>query len=144
MIWGRSIDDFTTDNILFDTRDHVAVIDVKLRHAPLLRDLALTLVHPQTYRLQFVSAGACLSPEALRGYRAAILSGYYEREALPGRALNYFCARNILDKWVMYERIVAGQRGVRRRLTSTVAVTMRPYFSRCIAGYLAAPTPAAT
>lgn len=144
VLCGRSAEDFTTDNVLCDQRDRVAVIDVKLRTAPWYGDLALALVHPQTYRTQFLSSGAYFSREALRRYREAMLEGYCGPDRPPAVVLNHFCARNLLDKWLMYERIVARHRVPRRWLTGAVAVPMRRYFERQIGSYLAAATPGDT
>lgn len=143
---GTSAEDLTTDNVLCNARDEVAVIDVKLRPAPLPRDLALALAHPDTYRLQFLSRGSFLRHPALRRYRAAMLDGYFGAAAAADAtaAINWFCARTVLDKWLMYEQIIVAQTSPRRWLTRAAVLGMRGYFARLARSYLEAETAAAT
>lgn len=140
----RTAEDFTTDNVLCADGGRIAVVDVKLREASPWRDLALLAVHPETYRVQFLSKGTYLRPAALRAFRRAIVRGYGEGAHRWRRHINYYCARTLLEKWLMYERIVANHQGLKGALTGRVAVGMRRYFARRAFHYLGAETIADT
>ena len=134
--FSKSHEDYTTDNILFDPSDQLAVIDIKIRPAPAYLDLALLLVHPETYRAQFLSAGAYFSGKKLRGYRDSIMEGYFAGSAPDRLLLDFYCAKNILGKWLMYENIMRNHKGVKAVMSSLIKPQLRHYFSKTTHAYL--------
>lgn len=134
----RSAEDFTTDNVLCGADEEVAIIDVKLRVAPAYRDLSLLIVHPDSYRHQFLTGGRYFRSAALRDYRRAILEGYFGDDRFDAAELDFYCARNLLEKWLMYERILLGHSGIKAKITSLAGKALRRYFRDRIEAYLPA------
>ncbi|NNF60391.1 MAG: hypothetical protein HKN06_03565 [Gammaproteobacteria bacterium] len=139
---GRSPEDYTTDNVIYDSEDKLAVVDLKYQAAPNYRSLSLFLIHPDTYKPQFLTFGKFFRSAILSTFRANVLAGYFADTTPDIHVLNFYCARNILEKFVMYERIIAGHSGLKSIVSSSIRLEMAMYFGAQIDRYLAAASPA--
>ncbi len=132
----NSHEDFTSDNIIYNHSGELVVIDIKIRMAPAYRDLTLLMVHADTYRVQLMSFGKLMRKPVLQDYRHSILKGYFEDDKPDWLMLDFYCARNVLDKWLMYERIMQRHTGIKGLRSSLIAPLIRSYFQRTTLNFL--------
>jgi len=129
--------DMTSDNILYsDATGKVCLIDIRTKPAPIYSDLALLLVHPETYRDQIFRAGRFFSRELLREYRDSILTGYFGGGSTDRFLVDLFCAMRILDKWTMHEDLFHRYKRWKRVFTRPLAPFVTAYFRRELDRYL--------
>lgn len=128
--------DMTCDNVLYSNENKVCIIDVKTKQAPIYSDIGLIMIHPDTFMLQIFSFGLFFRRQNIRAYRAAILKGYFDDQPFDNSLLNLYCAIKMLDKWVMYEEIMANSKGRKRLLSFLSAPLLRAYFKSKITKYL--------
>jgi serine/threonine protein kinase len=128
--------DMTSDNVLYSNDGRVCLIDIKTKPAPIYSDLALLLVHPQTFRDQIFRGGRYFAPELLQEYRQAILAGYFGEQRIDHFLVNIFCAFRILDKWTMHAELLHRYRGLKRLFTRPLAPIVSAEFRRVMSSYL--------
>lgn len=128
--------DMTCDNVLYSEDGRVCIIDIKTRKAPIYSDLGLILTHPETFKSQIFSGGAYLPESLLKGYRAAILSGYFENESGDATLVQLFSAIKVLDKWTMYEELMNRYKGVKYLLSFPVGPYVTSYFQNVFRKHL--------
>jgi hypothetical protein len=126
----------TCNNVLYSEDGKVCLIDIKTRPAPIYSDLALLLIHPETYREQVFRNGRFFSAELLQGYRHAVLAGYFEKHPINGFLVNLFCAYRVLDKWTMHEELFHNYKRLKRIFTRPVGPLITSYFHGLLNRYL--------
>jgi len=135
--YSNSHGDFSCDNVLYSKEDYqLCMIDVKTRHAPIYSDIALIMIHPDVFKEQIFSFGSYFKKAVMKEYRGAILKGYFEDQPVNNNLISLYCAIKMLDKWVMYEEIMAGYKGRKRLLGFFAAPIVRLYFSTKTKHYL--------
>ena len=136
--------DMTCDNVLY-SRDHkLCTIDVKGRIGPIYSDLALLLIHPETFKLQVFTLGGFFRKSVLRSYRKAIIDGYFGNVFQDTLLINLYCALMLVDKWARYEDNASRYRGIKRIVARLMFPLSRHYFKNRINTYLNATTQADT
>lgn len=136
MMFSPSPADMTCDNVLYSVDKKVCVIDIQTRAAPVYADLGLILAHPETFKIQILSAGTYLSQTLLGKYRAAILNGYFGSEVFDTSLVMIYGAVAILYKWRMYEELISKYRGVKYLLSLLVRNYVTHYFRTALIRYL--------
>lgn len=128
--------DMTCDNILYSTDHKAYSIDIKAKEAPIYADLGILLVHPETFKFQLLSFGIILRESLLKKYRRAIIQGYFGNRSPNYFLIYFYSAINILDKWVMYQEILYGYKGIKRLASFAGTILLITYFKRKIRKYL--------
>lgn len=128
--------DLTWDNVLYSESGKACLIDIKTKPGPIYSDLALLLVHPETFRSQIFRGGMHFSDALLQGYRSAILDGYFAQEPRDHFLMNLFCAIRILDKWTMHTELLHRYKGLKRVATRPMVPIVNRYFEALFKRYL--------
>lgn len=128
--------DMTSDNVLCSQNGKVCLIDIKTKPAPIYSDLALLLIHPESFRDQIFRAGRYFSPSLLKEYRNAILAGYFAESPMDPFLVNAFCALRVLDKWTMHEELLNRYKRLKRLVTRPLAPFVTYYFHGLFDRYL--------
>jgi hypothetical protein len=107
--------DFVPRNILVGEGDRVTVFDTRAQwRAPVYEDVARFLVALSASELQMMGQGFMYGRAELAGYESEFLQGYFDRGAVPLRAVRLFECQRLLAMWVAsaYQRATSG--GLRR------------------------------
>jgi hypothetical protein len=107
--------DFVPRNILVGDGDRVTVFDTRAQwRAPVYEDVARFLVALSASELQMMGQGFMYGRAELAGYESEFLQGYFDRGAVPLRAVRLFECQRLLAMWVAsaYQRATSG--GLRR------------------------------
>jgi hypothetical protein len=112
------------------------LIDIKTKPAPIYSDLALLLIHPESFRDQIFRGGRYFSPSLLEEYRNAILAGYFAERPLDPFFVNVFCAIRVLDKWTMHEELLNRYKRFKRIFTRPLTPFVTSYFRNLLNRYL--------
>jgi hypothetical protein len=128
--------DMTTDNILYSENKQACLVDIKTQTAPIYSDVGLIMIHPDVFVRQIFSFGLFFRNQTIQAYRAAILEGYYGVQPVDYALINLYCAIKMLDKWVMYEEIMAQAKGRKRIRSFFAGPVLRAYFKPRIRKYL--------
>ena len=128
--------DMTCDNVLYSESGKVCVIDIKTRPEPIYSDLALLLIHPETFRKQIYSARRYLPKPLMDEYRRSIIAGYFGDGSIDEFLINIYCSIRILDKWTMYEELFSRYKGMKYLMTRPLAPYVGAYFRRLLQRYL--------
>jgi thiamine kinase-like enzyme len=133
---SRTHSDMTIDNVLYSNERKVCLIDLKNQPAPVYVDLGLILIHPETSKSQIFSAGNYFPETLLQAYRNEIVAGYFEAE--PGNAVlvRIYGAIMVVDKWLMYEKLMGNYKRAKRALSILVAPLVSSYFNRLLRKHL--------
>ncbi len=134
--FSQSHSDMTTNNVLYSEEGKVCIIDMKNRPAPVFVDLGLILTYPETSKPQIFSAGRYYSETQLRNYRAEVQAGYFEQE--PGQEIlaRIYAVVKVLDKWRMYEELMAKYKGMKHILSVPMAPLISAYFQNLFKKHL--------
>lgn len=132
--------DLTCDNVLYAKNGKVCLIDIKTAPGPIYSDLALLLIHPETFRSQIFRGGFHFPASLLQSYRKAILDGYFARDVADPFFVNVFCALRVLDKWTMHAELLHRYKGLKRVVTRPLIPIVNRYFDDLLARYLNAAT----
>jgi hypothetical protein len=132
--------DLTCDNVLYSESGKVCLIDINIKPGPIYSDLALLLIHPQTFRNQIYRAGMYFSEHLLDAYRSGILEGYFGHIPIGGFFVNIFCAIRVLDKWTMHAQLLHQYKGLKRIATRPLIPFVNAYFQSLLRRYLRAVT----
>jgi hypothetical protein len=97
---GMGHGDFAPRNVLVGANCRVTVIDMlcKLR-VPIYEDLMYFANELRAARMQKLAYGIALSSASLDRYEHELLTGYFEPEPPPRRAMAFFRLLIVLDKW---------------------------------------------
>ncbi len=111
--------DFVPRNILAGGGGRITVFDTRAQwRAPIYEDIARFLVALSASELQMMGLGLMYSGSELAGYESEFLRGYFDRDAVPLRAIRLFECQRLLAIWVAsaYQSTVAagGLRQVRK------------------------------
>lgn len=136
MPFSAAHQDLTSDNVLYAKNGKVCLIDIKTKNAPIYSDLALLLVHPETFRDQIFRNGRFFSPAFLKSYRDAILAGYFGDQPVNRFLVQLFCAYRVLDKWTMHEELFSRYKGLKRVFTRPLSPILTSYFRELLHRYL--------
>jgi hypothetical protein len=137
MKFSQTHSDMTTNNVLYSEEEKVCIIDMKDRLAPVYVDLGLILTYPETSKPQIFSAGRYYPETLLRNYRAEILAGYFEQEPGDEILARIYAAVKVLDKWRMYEELMARYKGMKHVLSIPAAPLISAYFQNLLKKHLA-------
>lgn len=130
--------DMTCNNVLYSAEGKVCLIDIRTKPGPIYSDLALLLIHPETFREQIFSGGRYFSSDLLLMYRSAILAGYFEKHPIDASLVNLFCAIRVLDKWTMHEELFHRYKRLKRLFTRPLGPLLTSYFDGLLNRYLQA------
>ena len=130
--------DMTCNNVLYSEDGKVCLIDIRTKPAPIYSDLALLLIHPETFREHIFRSGNYFSKDLLEEYRKAILAGYFEKHPVNGFLVNLFCAIRVLDKWTMHEELFHKYKRLKRLFTRPLGPILTSYFQAVLNRYLTA------
>lgn len=128
--------DLTCDNVLYSANGRVCLIDIKTKPGPIYSDLALLLIHPETFRSQIFRGGLHFSDSLLQSYRHAILEGYFAQNHIDPFFINLFCAIRVLDKWIMHTELLYRYKGLKRMVTRPLVPVVNRYFEALLTRYL--------
>jgi hypothetical protein len=138
--YSESHQDMTCDNVLYSEDEKVCLIDIKTKPAPIYSDLALLLIHPETFRDQIVRSGRYFPRQFLSEYRTSILTGYFSGKQMNNFLVNLFCALRVLDKWTMHEELLSRYKGIKRVLTRPFSPQVTSYFRALFNRYMESAT----
>ena len=98
--YGIVHDDFHYSNLLIDAQSRVCVIDNAgdYRHCAYV-DLATLITDPQTRTKQIISQGLFIPAKFIGGWRNTFLKNYFGESPYSKKALNFFSALAVLNKW---------------------------------------------
>lgn len=137
ILYSNTHGDMTCDNVLYTTDKSIFVVDIKSKLASIYCDLGIILIHPETYKTQVFSLGLFIRRNILKEYRNAILKGYFGDNPMESALIDFYCAFNLLDKWVMYEEMIYKFNGIKRMTSLILDPIFRLYFLAQIKYYLA-------
>jgi thiamine kinase-like enzyme len=128
--------DMTTNNVLYAEDGRVCIIDMKNRLAPVYADLGLILTYPETSKPQIISGGRYYSEGLLHKYRTEIIAGYFDREPGDEVLVRVYSALKVVDKWSMYEELMARYKGLKRAVSVPAAPLVSLYFQNLLKKHL--------
>lgn len=134
--YTKAHQDLTCDNVLYSNDGRVCLIDIKTKPAPIYSDLALLLIHPETFRNQIFRGGNYFSEQFIKGYQDSILKGYFAESPVDRFLVSIYCAIRILDKWSMHQELFHRYKGLKRVLTRPLSPLVTSYFQRRLNHYL--------
>ena len=128
-------DDFQYSNILIMPDGRVCVVDYALNHRGCVyADLATIIIDPQTRGAQIWTSGRLIDPGFIHACQQTILDAYFNGASYHKKALDFYCALAVLNKWSADEAEV--YHGWRKQVYSPLSASTRRYYAKLLEQYL--------
>ena len=128
-------DDFHYSNVLVTLDNQICAIDNAGNYrACAFVDLATFITDPQTRTIQIMTMGFYIPSHFIRSCKDAVLSTYFCQKTYSKKALDFFCALAVLNKWSegLTRLSVHRKNGVPLALLKWIEF----YFSRLLSAYI--------